>query len=66
MIVQVIEGRYTVDHSILKSYLEGLFKDGNFEIVVSSQNHEAILAIIDTKKSCRMRARNGKYKSHAN
>ena len=66
MIVQVIEGRYTVDHGILKSYLEGLFKDGNFEIVVSSQNYEAFLAVIDIKNSCRMKERNGKSKSHAN
>lgn len=35
MIVQVIEGRYTVDHAILKSYLERLFEEGNFEIIVS-------------------------------
>ena len=35
MFAQTIEGRYTVDYGILKSYLEGLFKDGNFKIIVS-------------------------------
>ena len=36
MFVQVIEGRYTVDHAVLKSYLKGLFKDENFRIIVSN------------------------------
>lgn len=40
MIVQVIEGRYTVDHGILKSYLERLFKDGNFEIVLPDEGEK--------------------------
>ena len=35
MVVQIIEGRYTVDHAILKSYLEDLFGDQKFEISVS-------------------------------
>jgi hypothetical protein len=49
MIVQVIESRYTVDYDILKSYLEGLFKDGNFEIVVSSPKYEAIGPLLTPK-----------------
>lgn len=42
MIVQVIEGRYTVDHVVLKSCLEGLFKEGNFKIIVSVPEKEGV------------------------
>ena len=35
MFVQIIESRYTVDHDILKSYLNDLFGEGKFEIIVS-------------------------------
>lgn len=35
MFVQVIDGRYTVEYDILKSYLKDLFEDGKFEIIVS-------------------------------
>jgi hypothetical protein len=34
MFCQMIESRYTVDHEILKSYLKGLFGEGNFKIIV--------------------------------
>jgi hypothetical protein len=66
MFVQVIEGRYTVDHGILKSYLEGLFKDEEFKIIVSIDSYETIPPELTQQTSYQMKERSGKFKFHAN